>query len=390
MPANYYYDFISRELSELRERSLLRQIPSVDNGADKFLTFEGRTLLNLASNNYLGLAGHFALKQAAIEAVEKYGTSSGASRLICGNYALFDELEAEIADFKGVDDALVVGSGFAANLLIVSALADRHTVVFSDKFNHASIVDGIRLSGARQVRYRHNDMDHLASLLEKYAGVERKMLITDTVFSMDGDLAELATIVDFCQRHKVLSVVDEAHAAGIFGKGRGLAAELGLADRVDVHMGTLGKGFGSYGAYIAGKSDLIEYLRNKGRPFIYSTALPPATVGASLAAVRLVRENPATGENLLAMAHDVREFLRSLGLDVGASETAIIPVVLGRNDTALAARDALVEQGVYVGAVRPPTVPEGTARLRISLRADLTKNDIGLFKKAVSDMMEML
>jgi len=390
MPANSCKDFISRELRELRERSLIRQIPPVDNGADKFLTFEGRTLLNLASNNYLGLAGHPALKQAATEAVEKYGTSSGASRLICGNYALLDELEAEIRDFKGLDDALVVGSGFAANLMIVSALADRHAVVFSDKLNHASIVDGILVSGARQVRYRHNDMDHLASLLEKHAGAERKLLVTDTVFSMDGDLAELATIVDLCQRHNVLSVVDEAHAAGIFGNGRGLAAELGLADRVDVHMGTFGKAFGSYGAYVAGKADIIEYLRNKGRPFIFSTALPPATIGASLAAVRLVRKNLVMGENLLAMARDVREFLRSLGLDTGPSETAIIPVIFGGNDMALAARDALMEQGVYVGAVRPPTVPEGTARLRISLRADLTKDDIGLFKQAASDMMEMI
>ncbi|WP_319471882.1 8-amino-7-oxononanoate synthase [uncultured Pseudodesulfovibrio sp.] len=384
------YEFISKELEELRERSLFRQIPPVDNGADKFLVFEDRRLLNLASNNYLGIADHPDLKAAAVRAVEQYGTSSGASRLISGNFSLFDQLEAEISDFKGLDDALVVGSGFTANLMILSTLADRHTVVFSDRLNHASIVDGIRLSGAQHVRYRHNDMAHLASLMEKHAHASRKILVTDTVFSMDGDCAYLASIVDLCEKHDVLSVVDEAHAAGIMGGGRGLAAELGLAGRVNVHMGTFSKGFGSYGAYVAGDSEIIDYLRNKGRPFIFSTALPPAVVGASLAAVKLVRENPGMGVGLLEMAREVRGFLQSLGLDTGPSETAIIPVILGDNARTLAARDMLMEHGIYIGAVRPPTVPQGTARLRISLRADLDSEDLLNFRNAMKATMERL
>jgi 8-amino-7-oxononanoate synthase len=240
------------------------------------------------------------------------------------------------------------------------------------------------------VRYRLNDIDLLALFFEIHADAPRKLLVTDTVFSMDGDLAKLATIVTLCQRHNVLSMVDEAHAAGVIGKGRGLAAELGLADQVDVHMGTFSKGFGSFGAYVAGAADIIEYLRNKGRPFIYSTSLPPATVGASLAAVRYVRENPAMGDFLLAMAAEIREFLRSCGLDTGASETAIIPVIIGENGKTLAAREKLMEQGVFVGAIRPPTVPEGTSRLRISLRADLTNDDLSLFKRAVTGMMEIM
>lgn len=383
-----YKEYIAQEVTKLREGNRIRQIPPVDHGADKFLLHDGRRLLNLASNNYLGLAGHPAVRQGAIEAVERYGASSGASRLVSGNYALLDELEREMRSFKEQEDALVVGSGFAANLMILSALADRHTVVFSDRLNHASIVDGIRLSGARHVRYRHNNTAHLARLLEAHAGAPRKLLVTDTVFSMDGDIADLATLVDLCQHHGVLSVVDEAHAAGIFGNGRGLAAELGLADRVDIHMGTFSKAFGSYGAYVAGKADIIGYLRNTGRPFIFSTALPPAVVGASLAAVRLVRQTGAMGKRLLGMAREVREFLGSLGLDVGSSQTAIIPVLLGSNDAALAARDALMEHGVLVGAIRPPTVPENTARLRISLRADLTDADLTLFRTAVAQMTE--
>ncbi|MUM78622.1 8-amino-7-oxononanoate synthase [Pseudodesulfovibrio sp. F-1] len=388
MLAHSHKKFIAREAAKLREGNRVRQIPPVDHGAERYLLHAGRRLLNLASNNYLGLAGHPALRQGAIEAVERYGTSSGASRLVSGNFALLDELEREMSSFKGQEDALVVGSGFAANLMILSSLADRHTVVFSDRLNHASIVDGIRLSGAKHVRYRHNDTDHLAKLLEAHAGAPRKVLVTDTVFSMDGDIADLATLVDLCQRHGVLSVVDEAHAAGIFGNGRGLAAQLGLADRVDIHMGTFSKGFGSYGAYIAGKAEIIGYLRNTGRPFIFSTALPPAVVGASLAAVRLVREADTLGRRLLDMARDVREYLGSLGLDVGSSRTAIIPVMLGGNEAALAARDALVERGVLVGAIRPPTVPQNTARLRISLRADLTDADLTLFKTAVAQMTE--
>ncbi len=390
MSEKLYTNFLSKELEELRERSLIRQIPPVDHGADKFLTFYGRRLLNLASNNYLGIADHPHLKRAAIEATETYGTSSGASRLICGNFSLLDQLEAEISNFKAQEAALVVGSGFSANLLILSTLADRHTVVFSDKLNHASIVDGIRLSGAKHVRYHHNDMDHLAVLMEKYTDAPRKILVTDTVFSMDGDMAKLASIVNLCQRHGVLSIVDEAHAAGILGNGKGLATELGLADRVDIHMGTFSKGLGSYGAYIAGQSDIIDYLRNKGRPFIFSTALPPATIGANLAAVKLVRECPVKGQKLLAMAQKIRDFLGSLGLDTGPSETMIIPVILGENAKTLAARDALMEHGVFVGAVRPPTVPEGTARLRISLRADLDTDDVAFFKNAMTKTMEKM
>lgn len=381
---------IKAGLEDLMRDARFRQIPSVDHGADRFLTHEGRRLLNLASNNYLGLANHPAVKDAAIRGVQTYGTSSGASRLITGTSALHEELEAELRDFKECEDALVFGSGYAANLSIVSSLADRRTVVFSDRLNHASIVDGIRLSGAVHVRYRHNDLEHLRVCLERHADAPRKMLVTDTVFSMDGDVADLQGIAELCALHDVALILDEAHAAGVFGLGRGLAHELGLADHVDVHMGTLGKAFGAHGAYVTGDRVLIDWLRNTARPFIFSTALPPAAVGAGLAAVQLIRRVPETGQKLLHMADHVRSVCRTLDLNTGESTTHIVPVILGSNERVLHAQRVLRETGIWVGAVRPPTVPAGSARLRLCLRADLTEEDMELLETGLEHMAENL
>jgi len=373
-------------LENLREEARFRQIPDLDRGADRLLVHGGRRYLNLASNNYLGLAGHDSVRRAAVNAAEEYGASSGASRLITGTCFLFGELEAELAEFKECEDALVLGSGYAANLAILSSLADRHTVVFSDRLNHASIVDGIKLSGAKQVRYRHNDMDHLAACLKRHADAPRKVLVTDSVFSMDGDVAELERIVELCARHDVAVAVDEAHGAGVFGRGRGLAYELGVAGYIDVHMGTLGKAFGSHGAYVAGDRTLIDWLRNAARPFIFSTALPPATVGASLAAVQLIKDRPEFGGRVLAMAERVRRVCRALGLDTGGSVTQIVPVILGTNERALHGQELLREKGVWAGAVRPPTVPGGSSRLRLCLRADLTDDDMILLESALTHL----
>jgi 8-amino-7-oxononanoate synthase len=378
--------FVAPELAELERRSLARRIPEVDYGPDRMLLASGRRCLNLASNNYLGLAGHPALKEGAAAALQRYGTSSGASRLVTGNFSLYDLLESELALFKGQQAALVVGSGFAANLSIFSALADRSTVVFSDRLNHASIIDGIALSGARQVRYRHNDTDHARALLEKHRDAPRKILVTDTVFSMDGDAADLPALVRLCRDFEALLVVDEAHATGIFGCGRGMAAEQGVGAEVDVHMGTFSKGLGSHGGYIAGRRKVIDLIVSRGRAFVFSTALPPAVIGANLAALRMIGSDPGPAVRLLHMSADLRTHLTSLGLDTGPSVTQILPVVLGGNPETLAARDFLLERGVFVAAVRPPTVPEGTARLRISLRADLTDADLAAVKDAFADL----
>lgn len=376
MSTSFFGKYIVPEAAELRNSDSYRTIPPIDDGASREILYSGTKLLNLASNNYLGISSHPELIKGAAKALTRHGCSSGASRLITGNFALAETLEAELATFKYQEAALVTGSGYAANLAVFSALADRHTVVFSDRLNHASIIDGILLSGARLVRYRHLDTDHLEQLLERERQVEKKIVVTDTVFSMDGDVAPLARIVELGKAHGALIVVDEAHATGILGRGRGLAAALGLSDDVDVHVGTLSKALGSHGGFIAGRIETIELLRNRGRSFIFSTALPPAVLGASLAALRHVKANLGEGARLMRVAQDIRDHLTGLGFDTMGSTTQIIPVACGRNRVALHAQALLRGEGLLVAAVRPPTVPQGSARLRLSLRADLTDQDI--------------
>ncbi|MDD2219342.1 MAG: 8-amino-7-oxononanoate synthase [Desulfoplanes sp.] len=375
-------DWISVMQDDLQRSGRLRKIPAVDYGADLMAEVQGKKVLNLASNNYLGLSGHPEMKAASIKAIETYGTSSGASRLVSGNFSLYGELESSLASLKKQEKSLVLGSGYAANLALCGTFADRRTVVFSDRLNHASIVDGIILSRARQVRYRHNDMDHLAHCLEKYRDHPRKLLITDSVFSMDGDRADLMSIVRLCKDHSVPMAVDEAHATGILGNGRGLACELGVEKEIDLHMGTLSKGLGSHGGFIAGDHRLIAMIANRGRSFIFSTALPPAVIGAGLCGVQLVRAHPQWGRDLLRHSEAFRQWLLSSGFTIGPSTTQIIPVILGDNNAVLAARDSLLANGILVSAIRPPTVPEGTARLRLALRSDLGRRDMEHLRSA--------
>lgn len=382
MTSEYYDKWIAKELETLRDQTLLRTVPRIDMGANRHLVLDGRKLINLASNDYLGLAGKRELKDAAVSAVEKYGSGSAASRLVTGNFALYDELEQKTADFSGCEDAMFFPAGYSANLAIMDAFADRRTIVFSDRLNHASILDGIRLSGAKQVRYRHNDVAHLEAMLKKYAGSPRKILVTDTIFSMDGDLAPLEEVLELCERHDVFVVLDEAHAEGVFGLGRGISAELGLSSKVDLHMGAFSKAFGSLGGYVAGNSQAVSLLRNRGRSFVFSTALPPAVIGANFAAIEYVQANPDAGRKLLETAAELRDFLTGLGFDTGNSASQIIPVILKDNAATMQAREFLIDNGLYCAAIRPPTVPANTARLRLSLRADLDGNDLECIRSA--------
>ncbi len=382
--------WIATKKNDLTHKGLWREIPDMDHGSDLFVVVQGRKALNLASNNYLGLAGSKAMKEAAIKAVAAYGTSSSASRLVTGTFALYTHLETALAELKHQEACLVFGSGYAANLGLVTTFADRKCVVFSDRLNHASLVDAVLLSRARHVRYRHNDMDHLAHCLKTYGDVPHKLLVTDSVFSMDGDQADLCTIVSLCQEHGVILAVDEAHATGVLGHGRGLACALGLEHEIHLHMGTLSKALGSHGGFVCASQDAIDMLKNRARSFIFSTALPPAVIGAGLCGVQRLKEHPDQGTKLLEDAARCRASITSLGFDTGRSHTHIIPVILGDNAATLRARDHLLASGVLVSAIRPPTVPLGTARLRLALRGDMQKEHHLLLRQAFKRLQESM
>jgi 8-amino-7-oxononanoate synthase len=344
--------------------------------AGKVVTPEGRELLDLSSNDYLGLASHPALAEATARAAYEHGTGGTASRLIVGDSPAYHELEQRLAEHKGTEAALVLGSGYAANVGVIPALAGRGDAIFSDRLNHASIVDGCRLSRAEVHRYRHADAAHLEQLL-RASHARRKLIVTDTVFSMDGDVAPLREIVELKERYDAGLLVDEAHAAGVFGPhGEGLARELAVEEGIDLQLGTFSKAFGVYGACVAGREMWIRHLQNTCRSLIYSTALPPPVVAAAATALELVRSADRERAALRDRANRFRDRLSGLGLDTCGSTTQIVPIVVGDPERALAWSHALEEHGVLGVAVRPPTVPVGTARIRLSLSAAHADHDL--------------
>ena len=365
-------DFIEQKLEEIRSRNLYRQLKVVDGEQDATVRLNGRKVLNLSSNNYLGLANHPALKEAARVALDRYGCGSGASRLISGNMTAHEELEQRIARFKGTEAALVFNSGYQANVGIIATLMENDDVVLSDQLNHASIIDGCRLSRAAVSVYRHCDMDHLASLLEKAPATARKLIATESIFSMDGDIAPLGEIVALAERHGAMVMVDEAHATGVRGPdGAGVVAELGLGDRVLVQMGTLGKALGAFGAYVAGTAKLKDLLVNRARSFIFTTSLPPVVLAMAAAAVELVKKEPERQCALRRNTQRLRNGLEQLGYAVAGS-TQIIPVMVGEEQPCMRLAARLLEAGFYVQGIRPPTVPPGTSRLRVTTMATHT------------------
>ncbi|SMP23258.1 8-amino-7-oxononanoate synthase [Laceyella tengchongensis] len=369
---------LREETGAWAERHLLRTLIPAQQAGQTVLIREGRRLLNFSSNNYLGLATHPELGMAVAESVSQ-GIGGVASRLIIGHNEETEALEREIARFKGTEAALLFPNGYMANLGLLSALLKPSDAVFSDQYNHASIVDGIRLSGAQSYRYRHLNLDHLEVLLKRAdaKGAKRKLIVTDSVFSMDGDVVPLSDLVQLKRKYNAALVLDEAHAAGVWGPGgAGMAHHLGVAEDVDLHMGTFSKAFGVYGAYVAGKKEWIQYLLNRCRPLIYTTALPPVLVAAIRASLRLVE----AGDNLRRDLHErsawFRQKLQEAGLSIGGSTTQIVPLIVGESELAIKLSQALAEEGVLAVAIRPPTVPEGQSRLRFSLMATHTKADV--------------
>jgi 8-amino-7-oxononanoate synthase len=367
---------IDERLQEIRDRGLYRRLRCVSGPQGPRVLLDGRPVLLLCSNNYLGLADHPRVREAAAEAAMRYGAGSGASRLVSGNMTIHRRLEEQLAAFKRAEACLLFGSGYLANAGVVSALAGEGDVVFSDKLNHASIVDGCRLSRAETFVYEHCDVDHLEWGLRQAEG-RGALVVTDGVFSMDGDVAPLMEIVELAQRHDARVMVDEAHGTGCVGPGgRGLVAALGLEDEVDVVVGTLGKALGSYGAYVLCDKPMAKYLINTARTLMFSTALPPPSVAAAIAALELLREQPRRVEKLQRNARVLREALGRSGLPVPEGETPIVPLVVGDAKAAVAASERALERGIFAQAIRPPTVPPGTSRLRLAVMASQTKSEL--------------
>jgi len=368
---------IEAELAALSRRELRRTLRALGSPSGAEVMLDGRRVLLLSSNNYLGLATHPALEAAACDAVRRWGCGAGASRLIAGHLELHAEVERALAAFKGTEATLLFPSGYQANVGAVTALVGRGDHVFSDALNHASIIDGCRLSRATVHVYPHRDVRALERLLAGAPPGGRRLVVTDAVFSMDGDRAPLAELVSLAAQYHSHVMLDEAHAAGVLGpRGAGLAEACGLTREVAVHVGTLGKALGGAGAYVAGSRALVELLVNRARSFVYTTALPPASVAAAAAALDVVRAEPERRARVLAHAERLRAGFAALGLRT-AGDTHIVPVLLGDNARALAVAEALLERGVLVQAIRPPTVPPGTARLRVTPMATHDDAQIG-------------
>jgi 8-amino-7-oxononanoate synthase len=371
---------VQRRLKAIRHRHIFRQLTPLDHGTPPWITRDQRSLLNLSSNNYLGLADHPRLKEAAIEAIRIYGCGTGSSRLIVGTTVLHEQLEQRLAAFKGSEQALLFGSGYHANMGVIASLAGPRDVILGDELNHASIIDGCHLSGADYKTYPHLDTNVLAQQLEtleqeKHQGL--RLVVTDSVFSMDGDVAPLEEIAALCEQYDALLIVDEAHATGCLGPGgRGLIAEHGLVTANIVTINTLSKAFGSIGAFVSASTLLKEYLVNVARHFIFTTALPPADIAAGLAALDILEENPELPQRLQNKATTFRTGLQELGFQTLASETHIIPLLVKDSTIALQMASELREHGVYAVAIRPPTVPMGAARVRFSIMASHTEEDL--------------
>ncbi len=381
---------VAERLRELRDRGLRRRLRLISGPQGPRVTLDGREVLLLCSNDYLGLANHPKVRSAAADAAMRWGAGAGASRLISGNMQPHSRLERRVAAFKGYEAALLFGSGYLANTGTIAALAGRGEVVFSDELNHASIIDGCRLAQAETFIYRHGDLEHLAWGLRE-AGKRAALIVTDGVFSMDGDIAPLARLAEVARRHDCRLLVDEAHATGALGPGgRGTVAAAGLSGEVDVVVGTLGKALGSYGAYVCAGGELTEYLLNAARPFVFSTAPPPPVVAASLAALELLESHPERVERLGANAEILRSALAAEDLVVGGSGTQIVPVEIGDAGQTMELSERILERGVFAQGIRPPTVPEGTSRLRFTVMSTHRAGELERAAKLVGDAARAL
>ena len=371
-------DWIQQEIDSLKSQGLYNTIRTIGSPQGAWLTVDGKKVLNFCSNNYLGLANHPALTDAAKKATDEMGVGPAAVRSIAGTMTLHVELEKRLAKFKGVEAAITFQSGFTANLATVPALVGKEDVIFSDRLNHASIIDGCRLSGAKIIAYEHNDVKSLEEQIQaNLKNYRRALIITDGVFSMDGDIAPLPDIYEVAKKYDILLMVDDAHGEGVLGKGgRGIVDHFGLHGKVDVEVGTMSKAFGVVGGMVAGKSVIIEWLRQRGRPFLFSSAVTVPDAAACLAAVDLLEDSTQLVDKLWDNAKYFKSEMKRLGFNTGVSETPITPIMLGEAPLAQQFSRELFEAGVFAMAIGYPTVPQGKARIRVMISAAHSKDDL--------------
>jgi glycine C-acetyltransferase len=369
--------WIEKEIAGLKEAGLFNVIRTIDSPMDAWVTINGRRLLNFCANNYLGLANHPRIRQAAQKAIDEYGIGPGAVRTIAGTMSLHIQLEERLAAFKKAEACITFQSGFTANLATIPALVGQGDVIFSDELNHASIIDGCRLSRAQTVRYRHNDVADLRRVVEETSEYNRRLIITDGVFSMDGDIAPLDKICEVAEEHDILLMVDDAHGEGVLGEGgRGIVDHFGLHGRVDVEVGTLSKAFGVVGGLVAGKGVIVDWLRQRGRPFLFSSAVTVPDTAACIEAVTILEESTDLVDRLWNNAQIFKEGMRRLGFDTGQTQTPIVPVMLGEAPLAQQFSRRLFEEGVFAMAIGYPTVPQGKARIRVMNSAAHSSDDL--------------
>ena len=376
-PQGKLENWLDVECAELEQTNLRRHLRTVRSAPTGTINLDGRDVVLLGSNNYLGLSTHPKVIAAAVEATRTFGAGASGSRLISGNSELYTALETNLAKAKGTEAALVFSSGYAANTSVLPVLAGEGDLILSDALNHASIIDGCRLSRATKQVYQHCDVEHLRALLSESAGFRRRLIVTDGVFSMDGDIAPLPDICDLAAKYDAMVLVDDAHGFGVLGKdGSGTVAHFGLEGKGIIQMGTLSKAVGALGGYIAGTRPLIELLINRARGFIFTTGLPPATLAAANAALDLMRSTPELQQRLFSHAKHLKTALIDLGYTLLPSETQILPVVLGSPQRATNTAEALLAEGVFAPAIRPPAVPPDTSRLRLTVMATHTEAEI--------------
>lgn len=368
-------DFLSKQVQDLKDQGVYRKIPVLESANDAEVVIDGKSVINLCSNNYLGFATHPRLKKAAIEAIEKYGVGAGAVKTIAGNLDLHEQLEAELAKFKKEEAVMLFQSGFNCNAGVIQAITQAGDLIISDELNHASIIDGVRLSRADKAVFKHSDMQDLERiLLEKRKQYKQVLIITDGVFSMDGDLAELPEIVELAEKYECLTYVDDAHGSGVLGEnGRGTVDHFHLHGRIDFTIGTLSKAFGVIGGYVAGRKVMKEWLAHRARPLLFSTYLPPAVVAPLLEAVKMLNESDEYTKACWDNANYFKTKMKDAGFDIGHSETPITPVFIGDEAKTVSFSKALLSEGVYVSPIIFPTVPKGTGRVRVMVSAVHTK-----------------